>query len=136
VVLPLAAYGAIAAAPTVLGGLFNLFDDSEENHQRTMNDVAKQYQAYRPEMQANRYQAMQNQSAAFGPMQALMGQMYGPQSQMDFSKIVQNPFANTPKPQPQQSAGNAAFSVNNMPPGTDMPAGNFDYRNYQDFGGG
>lgn len=84
----------------IAGGIFEgLFGSPEqEAHARELARVKAAYEAYRPEMQANRFGAMQNQSAAFGPMQQLMGQMYGPGAQMDFSKIVQNPFANSQNP--------------------------------------
>jgi hypothetical protein len=49
--------------------------------------------AYRPEaMQAN-MNVMGNMSHAFEPMNNMMGQAYGPQMQMDWSKMIQNPFS-------------------------------------------
>jgi hypothetical protein len=116
----------------VAGGLFESLWGSPEQEakQKAMAEAQQAMFAYRPVAMDARLGAMNNMSAAFGPMQQLMGQMYGPAAQTDMSKLIGNPFSEqaqaemlakaqgpgpgrtTPMPAPTDSTGRAL----NRPP--------------------
>lgn len=79
----------------VAGGLFESLWGSpeQEAHQKSMEQAKQAMFQYRPWAMDAGMNVMNNQAAAFGPMQQLIGQMYGNGAQMDFGKIIQNPFS-------------------------------------------
>lgn len=78
----------------VVGGVFeSIWGSPEQEAKQAAMEQAKQAMfAYRPMAMDTRMNAMQNSAAAFGPMQQLMGQMYGQGAQTDMSKLISNPF--------------------------------------------
>ena len=78
------------------GGIFG--NPEEEAHEAALQKARGEMLAYRPDAMNARMNAMGSMSHAFDPMNNMMGQMYGPQAQMDMNKTIQNPF-----PQAMQS---------------------------------
>lgn len=68
---------------------------------------------YRPELMQARMNAMGQMSHAFEPMNAMMGQAYGPQAQFDIQSMIKNPYSpeaiarmnQEANPQPKQKTG-------------------------------
>src|SRR6476620_2580335 len=85
----------------VVGGLAGaVFGNPEqEAQQKAMRDASAALMRYRPDAMNARMNAMGSMQHAFDPMNNLMGQMYGPQSQMNMQQTLQNPF-----PQAMQSS--------------------------------
>lgn len=87
----IAFWNEIPVVGGLLGGIFG--NPEEDAHQKALKQARQDMYAYRPEaMQAN-MNVMGNMAHAFEPMNNMMGQAYGPQAQMDWSKMVQNPFS-------------------------------------------
>lgn len=72
------------------GGIFG--NPEEEAHQAALKKAQQDMMAYRPDAMNARMNAMGNMAHAFDPMNAMMGQMYGPQAQMNMQQTLQNPF--------------------------------------------
>lgn len=85
----------------VVGGLAGaVFGNPEQDaQQKAMNDASAAMMRYRPDAMNARMNAMGSMQHAFDPMNHLMGQMYGPQAQMNMQQTLQNPF-----PQAMQSS--------------------------------
>lgn len=72
----------------------NFFDNPNEDRMTgQMHQAGLNYQAYRPEAAQARLGALSQQMSAFRPYNAMLGQMYGPQAQMDTSAMMQNPMS-------------------------------------------
>lgn len=72
----------------------NFFDNPAEGRMTGQMHLAGQnYQAYRPEVAQARLNALNQQASMFRPVNAMLGQMYGPQAQMDMSAAAQNPMS-------------------------------------------
>ncbi len=65
----------------------------EEAKKRGMHGVAKSYQAYRPEVAQARMNALNNQMSMFGPVNNMLGQMYGPDAQFSNAQATQSPLS-------------------------------------------
>lgn len=78
----------------VFGGLAGAVfgNPEEEAHQDAMRKASQAMMAYRPDAMNTRMNAMGSMSHAFDPMNNMMGQMYGPQAQMNMQQTIQNPF--------------------------------------------
>jgi hypothetical protein len=89
----------------IAGGVFSSIwgDPDQEAHAAAMEQAAKQYEQYRPLAADARFQAFNNMSAAFGPMQQLMAQMYGKGATTPFSAMVQQPKL-MPTPEEQKTS--------------------------------
>lgn len=74
----------------VLGGLFS--NDHEADKVLSLQKLAQAYQVHRPEMHQSQMNALGNQLSAYAPANAMLGQMYGPQSMVDVSQLQQDPF--------------------------------------------
>lgn len=84
-------YNELPLVGGVLGGIFG--NPEEEAHQKALKRAQQDMYAYRPEVMGARMNAMGSMSHAFEPINNLMGQAYGPGAQMDWSKMIQNPFS-------------------------------------------
>lgn len=78
----------------VVGGLAGaVFGNPEqEAQQKAMRDASAAMMRYRPDAMNARMNAFGSMQHAFDPMNNLMGQMYGPQAQMNMQQTMQNPF--------------------------------------------
>lgn len=79
----------------VIGGLAGAIvgNPKEEETQRQFQAAKDAYNRQRVNQMNSGMAAFGNEAAAFAPMNNLMGQMYGQGSQIDMSKLVQNPFS-------------------------------------------
>jgi hypothetical protein len=72
----------------------NFFKNPNEQHmQDQFAQAANAYGAYRPEAAQARMNALGQQQSAFRPMNAAMGQMYGPGAQQDTTDMLKNPMS-------------------------------------------
>jgi hypothetical protein len=63
-----------------------------------MQQAQAQYEAYRPEALRARMSAMGNAMSLFAPANGMLGQMYGPQAEIDFERAMQNPWRRPNQP--------------------------------------
>lgn len=94
----------------------NFFDNPNEGRMtQQMHQAGLNYQAYRPELANARLNALNQQASMFRPVHAMLGQMYGPQAQMDMTQAAQNPMS-------QRMMGMGATSDAAGPPPPMSPA--------------
>lgn len=73
----------------------NFFDNpGHAASQKTWEQTAKAYQAYRPEIAQARMKTLNSQLSMFAPVNAALGQMYGQGAQFDTSAAQQSPLNN------------------------------------------
>lgn len=93
---------------TIPGANLIFHDDSAKKHQQMFGNLANQTLAQRPDSEQSRVNAMQQGSLAFGPLQQLMAQMYGPGAAINLSQMAQSPLSHS-------SPGTAAFGQQTPP---------------------
>lgn len=100
------------ALPIVGGTAKALWGDpAQEAQNAQMQNNIWQLQQARPEMINAHLNQMNATSNAFGPMNNLMAQMYGPGAQMDFSKLIQNPYSQSYMDQINQQGHQASKNL-------------------------
>lgn len=81
-----------------------MFGASSEEEDRVQEEWARMQQAvesYRPASLDAQFGGLQNRLGLFGPVNDLLGQMYGPGAQFDLSAAMgNNPFASLAQPPP------------------------------------
>lgn len=76
----------------------------EEALQKQIKAMQDAYTAYRPQVAQSRMNALGNQLSVYGPVNDMLGKMYGQGAQVDTSKLMQNPMANMFPPPPVGAA--------------------------------
>lgn len=92
-----------------IGKSLGLWDDpNEQAYRQALQQAAQQVQQYRPMEAQARMNALGNQLSLMGPMNAALGQAYGPGFQFDTNRLLQNPM-----PQGMSQIGTPGYKPQN-----------------------
>ncbi len=99
----------------IVGGLTSSIfgDPDQEDHQANLERAQAQINGYRPQAMQGRMNAMNQGALAFGPLNQLMGQMYGKGAMQNMKPMMQNPM------DPNNNSYRSAFGANNPMEGVD-----------------